>query len=99
MLKQLQIFYLQIIPYNKNHERSELRGNHNNFNLFVIILLMGFGKWIYLSRLFYIYEGSIKYDIIPFVYEIETIKSFCLYGNEQKYENCTINHKNMKIVL
>ena len=78
-------------PCNKNHERSELRGYHNNFNLFVIILLMGFGKWIYLSRLFYIYEGSIKYDIIPFVYEIETIKSFCLYGNEQKYENCTIN--------
>ena len=52
---------------------------------------MGFGKWIYLSRLFYVYEGSIKYDIIPFVYEIEKIKSFCLYGNEQKYENCTIN--------
>jgi hypothetical protein len=52
---------------------------------------MGFGKWIYLSRLFYVYEGSIKYDIIPFVYEIETIKSFCFYGNEKKYENCTIN--------
>jgi len=78
-------------PCNKNYERSELRGNHNNFSLFVIILLMGFGKWIYLSRLFYVYEGSIKYDIIPFVYEIETIKSFCFYGNEKYYENCTIN--------
>ena len=78
-------------PCNKNHERSELKGNHNNLSLFVIILLMGFGKWIYLSRLFYVYEGSIKYDIIPFVYEIETIKSFCFYGNEKKYENCTIN--------
>jgi len=78
-------------PCIKNYEITELRGNHNNLNLLVIILLMGFGKWIYLSRLFYVYEGNIKYDIIPFVYEVETIKSFCFYGNEKKYENCTIN--------
>ena len=78
-------------PCNKYHEISEIRSNHNNLNLFVIILLMGFGKWIYLSRLFYVYEGNIKYDIIPFVYEVETIKSFCFYGNDKKFDNCTIS--------
>ena len=52
---------------------------------------MGIGKWIYLSRLYYVYEGNIKLDVIPFVYEIETIKNLCYYGNNQSYNNCTID--------
>ena len=78
-------------PCSKNHEITGLRSNHNNITLFFIILFMGLGKWIYLSRLFYVYEYNIKYDVIPFVYEIEIIKDLCYYGNYQNYNNCTID--------
>ena len=78
-------------PCSKNHEITGLRSSHNNITLFVVILFMGLGKWIYLSRLYYVYEKNIKLDVIPFVYEIETIKELCYYGNEKNYSNCTIN--------
>ena len=78
-------------PCSNNHEITGLRSSHNNITLFVIILFMGIGKWIYLSRLYYVYEGNIKLDVIPFVYEIETIKNLCYYGNNQSYNNCTID--------
>ena len=78
-------------PYSKNHEITGLRNSHNNITLFVIILFMGLGKWIYLSRLYYVYEKNIKLDVIPFVYGIETIKELCYYGNHKHYDNCTIN--------
>ena len=78
-------------PCSKNHEITGLRSSHNNITLFFIILFMGLGKWIYLSRLFYVYEYNIKYDVIPFVYEIEIIKDLCYYGNYQNYNNCTID--------
>lgn len=78
-------------PFSENHEITGLRSSHNNITLFVIILFMGLGKWIYLSRLYYIYESNIKLDVIPFVYEIERIKELCYYGNYKTYDNCTIN--------
>jgi hypothetical protein len=53
---------------------------------------MGLAKWIYLSRIYYIYEGDIKYDIVPFVYEIEKMKSICYYGNKGSYDDCEINN-------
>lgn len=79
-------------PCSKDHEITGLRSSHNNITLFVIILFIGIGKWIYLSRLFYVYEGNIKLDVIPFIYEIEIIKELCYYGNYQNYTNCTINN-------
>jgi len=79
-------------PCSKNHEITGLRSSHNNIALFVIILFMGIGKWIYLSRLYYVYEGNIKLDVIPFIYEIETIKTLCYYGNNKNYPNCIINN-------
>ena len=78
-------------PYRSNHEISRLRSSHNNITLFVIILFMGLAKWIYLSRIFYIYEGDIKYDIVPFVYEIEKMKTICYYGNNGRYDGCLLN--------
>ena len=80
-------------PCSENHEITGLRSSHNNITLFVIILSMGLGKWIYLSRLYYVYEKNIKYDVIPFVYEIEKIKNFCYYGNNKNYDNCIINEE------
>jgi palmitoyltransferase len=79
-------------PYGNNHEITRLRSSHNNITLFVIILFMGLAKWIYLSRIYYIYEGDIKYDIVPFVYEIEKMKSICYYGNKGSYDDCEINN-------
>ena len=79
-------------PYSSNHEITRLRSSHNNITLFVIILFMGLAKWIYLSRIYYIYEGDIKYDIIPFVYEIEKMKAVCYYGNNKSYDNCQLNN-------
>ena len=78
-------------PCSKNHEITGLRSSHNNITLFAIILFMGIGKWIYLSRLYYVYEKDMKMDVIPFVYEIEVIKDMCYYGNYKTYKNCTID--------
>ena len=86
-------------PCSENHEVTGLRSSHNNITLFVIILFMGLGKWIYLSRLFYVYEYNIKYDVIPFVYEIEIIKDLCYYGNYKNYSNCSIDENVTKIYM
>ena len=86
-------------PCSENHEVTGLRSSHNNITLFVIILFMGLGKWIYLSRLFYVYEYNIKYDVIPFVYEIEIIKDLCYYGNYKDYSNCSIDENVTKIIV
>ena len=78
-------------PCSSKREIVGLRSSHNNITLFVIILFMGLGKWIYLSRMNYVYEGNIKLDVVPFIYEIETIKEICYYGNNKIFTNCTIN--------
>ena len=79
-------------PCSKNQEITGLRSNHNNITLFVLILFMGLAKWIYLFRISYIYEEDLnKLDVIPFVYEIETIKRICYYGNYQNYTNCSVD--------
>ena len=78
-------------PCSNEHEIVGLRSSHNNIALFVIILFMGLGKWIYLSRLNYVKEGDLQLDIVPFIYEIEALKEICYYGNYQNYSNCTIN--------
>ena len=78
-------------PCGENHEITGLRSSHNNITLFVIILFMGIGKWIYLSRLYIVYEKNMKMDVIPFVYEIEVIKDLCYYGNDQTYKECNID--------
>ena len=80
-------------PCKDNHEIIGLRSSHNNITFFVIILFMGLAKWIYLSRIFYVYEGNFKLDVIPFVYEIEVIKQMCYFGNNKSYENCSINEE------
>ena len=79
-------------PCSDEHEIAGLRSSHNNIALFVIILFMGLGKWIYLSRLNYVKEGNLQMDIVPFIYEIEALKEICYYGNYQNYSNCTINN-------
>ena len=79
-------------PCSKNHEIAGLRSSHNNITLFVIILFMCLGKWIYLFRLYFCYEDfHNRLDVIPFVYEIEKIKEICYSGNYQTYSNCIIN--------
>ena len=78
-------------PCSNEHEIVGIRSSHNNITLFVIILFMGLGKWIYLSRMYYLKEGDLKLDVVPFIYEIETIKEICYYGNYQNYANCTID--------
>ena len=78
-------------PCSERHEIVGLRSSHNNISLFVVILFMGLAKWIYLSRMHYVYEGNIKLDVVPFIYEIETIKEICYYGNNKDYENCNLN--------
>jgi len=86
-------------PYSSNHEITGLRSSHNNITLFVIILFMGLSKWIYLSRIYYIYEGNMKYDIVPYVYEIENMKTVCYYGNNRKYDDCQFNDSMIKSSL
>ena len=78
-------------PCSNEHEIVGLRSSHNNITLFVIILFMGLGKWIYLSRIYYVKEGNLKLDVVPFIYEIEHLKEVCYYGNYQNFENCTVD--------
>lgn len=78
-------------PCKTNQEITGLRSSHNNITLFVLILFMGVGKWIYLSRLYWVYENNFKLDVIPFVYEIEAVKELCYKGNYRTYSNCTID--------
>ena len=77
-------------PCSNEHEIVGLRSSHNNIALFVIILFMGLGKWIYLSRLNYVKEGNLQMDIVPFIYEIEALKEICYYGNYQNYSKINI---------
>ena len=78
-------------PCSNEHEIVGLRGSHNNIALFIIILFMGLAKWIYLSRINYVKEDKVKLDIVPFIYEIETLKEICYYGNYQTFTNCTVD--------
>ena len=78
-------------PCSNEHEIVGLRSSHNNITLFVAILFMGLGKWIYLSRINYVKEGNLKLDVVPFIYEIEHLKELCLYGNYGNFENCIVN--------
>jgi ankyrin repeat protein len=79
-------------PCSNEHEIVGLKSSHNNITLFVIILFMGLGKWIYLSRMYYVYEDKLRMDIVPFIYEIEALKEICYYGNNKNFENCTVNN-------
>ena len=78
-------------PCSDEHEIVGLKSSHNNITLFVIILFMGLGKSIYLSRLNYVYEGDFQMDVVPFIYEIEHLKEICYYGNNRNYNDCTVN--------
>ena len=78
-------------PCSEKHEIVGLRSSHNNITLFVIILFMALGKWIYLSRLYYVYSGNVQLDVVPFIHEIEAIKEICYYGNYKTFENCTLD--------
>jgi ankyrin repeat protein len=78
-------------PCSNEHEIVGIRSSHNNITLFVIILFMGLGKWIYLSRMYYLKEGDLKLDVVPFIYEIETIKEIYYDRNYQNFTNCTID--------
>ena len=78
-------------PCSNEHEIVGLRSSHNNITLFVIILFIGLGKCVYLSRLNFVYEDKFQLDVVPFVYEIEALKEICYYGNYGNYENCTVN--------
>ena len=78
-------------PCSNEHEIIGLRSSHNNITLFVIILFMGLGKWVFLSRMNFVYEGKFQMDVVPFIYEIEALKEICYYGNYKNYDNCTVN--------
>ena len=78
-------------PCSNEHEIVGIRSSHNNITLFIIIPFMGLGKWIYISRMYYLKEGDLKLDVVTFIYEIETIKEIYYDRNYQNFTNCTID--------
>ena len=81
---------IKILSTNE-HEIVGIRSSHNNITLFIIIPFMGLGKWIYISRMYYLKEGDLKLDVVTFIYEIETIKEIYYDRNYQNFTNCTID--------
>lgn len=84
-----QNFFIQN-PCSQNHEITGIKSSHNNITLFIVILFLGIAKWIFLSRIYFISEGDFKFDVVPFIYEIETAKTICNKTNIT-YEDCEIN--------
>ena len=43
--------------------------------LFIIILFKVLYKWYFLLKIFYVYQYNNKYDIMPFIYDMDTIRT------------------------
>jgi ankyrin repeat protein len=79
-----------------NIEHKEIKSLKNNyynyFVFFIVILFMILYKWYFLLKIYLVYQDNNKYDIIPFIYDISTIRTICLnVYPEKEYNECQIN--------
>ena len=85
----------------ENKEINSLKKNGNNFFLlFIIILFIVLYKWYFLLKIFYVYQYNNKYDIIPFIYDMNTIRTICRnVFPEKEYKECEINNTSIQLYI
>ena len=85
----------------ENREIKSLKNNGNNFFiLFIILLFIVLYKWNFLLKIYFVYQHNNKYDIIPFVYDMNSIRIICqnvFPGKE--YKDCEINNKAIQLYI
>jgi ankyrin repeat protein len=85
----------------ENREIKSLKNNGNNFFiLFIILLFIALYKWNFLLKIYFVYQHNNKYDIIPFVYDMNSIRIICqnvFPGKE--YKDCEINNKAIQLYI
>ena len=85
----------------ENKEINSLKNNGNNFFiLFMFIIIIIIYKWYILLKIYYIYQYNNKYDIIPFIYDMNTIRTICRnVFPEKEYKECEINNNAINLYL
>lgn len=86
---------------NENKTIKSLKNNDYNFTyLFIIMFFMILYKWYFLLKFYLVYQNNNKYDIIPFIYDMNTIRTICqnVYP-EKEYSECNINNDSIKLYI
>ena len=86
---------------NENKEVKSLKNNIYNFSIFfIIIVFIIIYKWRILLKIYMVYQNINKYDIIPFIYDMNTIRTICqnIYP-EKKYSECQINNESIQLYI
>ena len=85
----------------ENKEINSLKNNGNNFFiLFVIIFFIVLYKWYILIKIYYVYQYNNKYDIMPFIYDMDTIRTICRnVFPGQEYKECEINNNAIQLYI
>jgi len=85
----------------KNKEVKSLKNNRNNLCiLFLIFLTMSLCKFVFLLKIYFVYQFNNKFDIVPFIYDINTIRTICdnVFPNIE-FKDCTINNTNIDLYI
>ena len=85
----------------KNKEVKSLKSNGNNLCiLFLIFSVMSLCKFVFLLKIYYVYQYNNKYDIVPFIYDINSIRTICdnVFPNKE-FKDCSINHTNIDLYI
>jgi ankyrin repeat protein len=85
----------------ENKEINSLKNNGNNFFiLFIIIFFIVLYKWYILIKIYYVYQYNNKYDIMPFIYDMDTIRTICRnVFPGQEYKECEINNNAIQLYI
>ncbi len=88
--------------FNKeNREIKSLKNNDNNyFVLFLIVVFIGLFKLFFLLKIYFVYQNNNKYDILPFIYDMNTIRIICqnVFPNKE-YNECIINNDTIELYI
>ena len=85
----------------ENKEINPLKNNGNNFFIyFIIILFILLYKWTFLLKIYYTYQFNNKYDVIPFIYDMDTIRAICQkVFPDKEYKDCEINTNSIQLYI
>ena len=94
ILKEKRCPIIMSLFNKENKEIISLKNNGNNFFvLFLIILFIALFKWFFLIKIYFVYQYNNKYDSIPFIYDMNKIRTICQnVFPDKEYSECTINN-------
>ena len=88
--------------FNKeNREIKSLKNSENNyFILFLIIFFIALFKLFFLLKIYFIYQYNNKYDIIPFMIDMNKVRMICQeIFPDKEYNECTINNDTIQLYI